>query len=115
MTRRRTVNPSSWAHAIMDSQPFPERDATAIVNKVRAAMVLLLEGNADPVHFITLGCAVNIASIRAEQISPQLVEILAEAGQALNECDRIHDTHGRYGLTGPGRQQLAAGIDAWRL
>jgi len=115
-TKRRAnhrANLTTWAATIIDRRPFSEADATAIANKVRAALVLLLDGKADPVHFITLGCAVNIASIRAEAISPDLVAILAAAGEAMNECQRIHEQHGRYGLTGPGRHALAAGIDAY--
>lgn len=75
--------------------------------------ILLLDGKADPVHFITLGCAVNVASVRAEKISPELVGILAKAGAALTECQGIHDRHGRYGLTGPGRHQVSEGIEAY--
>lgn len=109
----RPARHTSWAETILDSRPFTEADATSIVNKVRVALQLLLEGKADELAFIRLGCAVNVASIRAEQIDPALVEILGTAGAALTEGQRIHDTHGRYGLTGPGRHQLAAGIDAY--
>lgn len=112
-THRRTVNPTAWASTILDRQPFSEAQATQIVNKVRVALQLLLDGQAESLHFITLGCAVNVASVRAEQIGDELVGILAKAGAAMTDAQRIHDTHGRYGLTGTGRQHLMAGIDAY--
>ena len=107
------VRATAFAEAILDSQTFSEEDATKIVNRVRLAFTRLLEGTAEPDHFITLGCAVNVATIRAEAIDPALVKILQGAGSALMECERINDVHGRYGLTGPGRQRLAEGIDAY--
>lgn len=112
---RRQANSTSWAHVIFGSQLFSDADATSIVIKVRVALQLLLDGNAGGEDFIRVGCAVNVASVRAEQIgdSAALLATLAQAGHALKDCERIHDVHGRYGLTGPNRIHLAAGIDAY--
>jgi hypothetical protein len=105
--------PEAWAQTIADSMPFIEADATAIVNRVRVALQLLFDGSADNIHVITLGCAINVAIPRAEAIDAALADILNKAGDAVMECQRIQEAHGRYGLTGPGRLALAAGIDAY--
>ena len=101
--------------AILSSQPFSEADATAIVNKVRTAHQLLREGKADPQQFVTVGSAINIATIRAEQIgsSEEVQEALWLAGQFLNDCQDRHERTGTFVLPGPGLQAVASGVDLY--
>lgn len=112
---QRNRAPKDWfaGNAILDSQVFSEENATTIVNRVRIAERRLRDGTADAEHFIRLGCAVNVASMRAEEIDVGLIEILDAAGRALMDCQDRRDRLGRYGMTGPGLIALGEGIDAY--
>jgi len=113
--RRRHANPAAWAIAIDASRPFPEEEATRIVNRVRVAYQCLRDGVASDEHFDRLGAAVNVAIVRCEQIgnSEPLQRLLVAAAKALMEGRALHARHGRYGLTGPGTLALNAGMDAY--
>ncbi len=107
--------PKDWfaGNAILNSQVFSEADATTIVNRVRVAERRLRDGTAEPEHFIRLGCAINVASIRAEEIDLSLIEILDAAGKALLDCQERRDRLGRYGMTGPGLLALGEALDVY--
>lgn len=113
--KRRTANPFSWTTALWSSVPHTDQKATELMNATRAALVRLLDGTAEDKHFMRLGVDINLAAIRAGQIgaTQEVTDILNAAGEALKDCERFHGAGGRYGLTGPGRQHLAAGIDAY--
>lgn len=112
-TRCHQARRESWADAISASQVFQPDEATRIVELVRIAHGRLLKGEADLETFVRVGCAINVASVRAEAISPELVEILSLAGAAMNDSQERADRVGRYGLTGPGILALQDGIDAY--
>jgi len=113
--KRRVANTSSWATALYSSQTYSEQKADEVMALVRIALQRMLDGTAEPGHFMRCGSAVNIAAIRAEQIggNAEAMEILMAAGEALKEAEGIQERHGKYGLTGPGRQRLAVAIDAY--
>jgi hypothetical protein len=113
--KRRPANASSWATALYSSQTYSEQKADEIVSLVRIALQRMLDGTAEPVHFMRCGSAVNMAAIRAEQIggNGEAMEILMAAGEALKEAEGIQGRHGKYGLTGLGRLRLATGIEAY--
>jgi len=94
---------------------FSQAEADRILAIVRTALVRMLDGTAEDKHFATLGSIINIAAVRAETgTNPeQALQVLGEAGQALEEAMRIRNAHGKYGLTGPGRNQLAEGVEAY--
>lgn len=112
---KRSANLGSWALALYSSKPYPEADADKLVNVVRVALQLMLDGTAEAVHFMRCGCAINVAAVRAEQIgsNEEAMKSIWEAAEALTDAEGIHARHGKYGLTGPGRGRLAAGIDTY--
>lgn len=97
------------------SRQYTEAAADAVMVPVRTALQRMLDGTAEPLHFTRVATAINVAGIRAQQIgqTPEVEAVLAAAGQALTESQGIHERHGRYGMTGPGRQAITAGIDAY--
>lgn len=109
------INPQSSMVALWSSQPHSKEKADELMNVTRTALVRMLDGTAEDRHFMRLGVDVNLAAIRAQQIgaTEQVVEVLTAAGEALKEAEGIHERHGRYGLTGLGRQALSDGIDAF--
>jgi hypothetical protein len=111
------MKPRYWhgAVAISNSQPFAEADATAIVNKVRVSFERLRNGAGEQDDFLRIGCAINVAHMRAQNIggNAEVVAILNDAGLAMHDAQDRKDRIGRYGLTGPGQHAVAAGIDAY--
>lgn len=51
--------------------------------------------------------------IRAEAIGKPLEEAFQAAGEALLECERIRQRHGRYGFTGPHILNMNAAMDLY--
>lgn len=107
--------------AVWASQPHGEADVARLMNDTEIALVRMLDGTADDQHVRRLGTDINIGWIRAEQLAPQLANpeevqgAFERAGAALEESKRIRAAHGRYGLTGPGRQALQDGVDAFEV
>jgi sRNA-binding regulator protein Hfq len=119
--KRRPVDRLRSAEHIWDRvlacQTISEATATMIANKVRVAHQLLREGKADQQQFVTVGTAINVATIRAEQIggSGQVQEALWLAGQFMNDCQERRERTGTFLLSGPGLQAVAEAIDAYEL
>lgn len=99
------------------NQLHTEEEVTRVMNLLRASLVRFLEGTAERADLIRLAGEFNTCYIAAGEIEGgELVqERLAAAGAALEESQRIHAAHGRYGLTGPGRILLGEGVDALEL
>lgn len=102
------------------TQPHTEADVVRIMNPVQAALVCMLDGAADDKDFARLGACINLAAFRIQLTGAEvgnaeaLMERLMQAGAALKEAERIKAQHGRYGLTGPGRHDLSAGVEVYR-
>ncbi|HEY8356330.1 MAG TPA: hypothetical protein VIL30_02615 [Ramlibacter sp.] len=116
--RSRDLATNSWAVALSNSQTLTEQKATQLMESTRVALVRMLDGSADDVHHQRLGTDINVAFIRLEDDDIEgekapTFEVLQLAGEALNFSARMRQERGRYGLTGPGRQQLADGIEAY--
>lgn len=101
--------------AIALSQPHTEEHVRRLMETTRVALVRLLEGTAEDIHIGRLGIDVNMGWVRAQQIgnAGPLEDIFERAGNALAEAAAIHDRHGRWGLTGPGRLALSEAVDAF--
>ena len=101
--------------AIAASQDTTPEHADSIMRPVRAALQALLDGKAGDTEYRRVGSALNVATVRAGQIGDNdaAVQVLQAASFAMLDCLRIKETHGRYGLTGPGRQAITDGIDLY--
>ncbi len=101
--------------AIAASQDTTPEHADGIMKPVRAALQALLDGKAGDTEYTRVGSALNVAAIRTEQIgdNDDAVQVLQAASHAMHECLRIRRAHGRYGLTGPGREAIKEGIDLY--
>lgn len=119
---RRTAprgNPLAALVAMNRTTPHTEAETAALMNPVRAAQVCLLEGVADDKDFARLGTCINLAAFRihlkGQEIgnAEEMLEQLLLAGNALEEAQGIKARHGRYGVTGPGRQRVADGVDVY--
>lgn len=107
--------------AIVDrTQPHTEADVARLMNQVQPALICMLEGTANDKDFARLGTVINLSAFRIQLKgsevgnSEALMAQLVLAGNALEEARGIRERHGRYGLTGLGRQYLADGIEVYR-
>lgn len=113
-------NPLASLSAVDRTQPHTEADVARLMSPVDAALVCMLEGTADDKDFARLGTVVNLSAFRIQLRGSEvgnaedLMAQLLLAGTALEEASGIKARHGRYGLTGPGRQRLQDGVDVYR-
>lgn len=99
---------------IRASQLHTEAEFDRLTVPTKLALVRMLEGTGDSEHVGRLGWDINTAWVRVSQIGGDNAEVLARleaACTALEEAKRIHQQHGRWGLTGPGRLALSEGVD----
>ena len=101
--------------AIATSRDTTPEHADSIMRTVRAALQALLDGKAGDTEYRRVGSALNVATVRAGQIGDNdaAEQVLQAASFAMLDCLRIRHAHGRYGLTGPGRQAITDGIDLY--
>ena len=85
-------------------------DTTLI--KIYAAFDALKNGDGTDEHFDYLAAAVNVSFVRAQDISPTLVEQLRHAQAAMTACGRRMQQHGKSGFSGPEMQHVALAIEA---
>lgn len=105
---------------LMDlNRPLSAAEVGRYMVPVKAAQVRLMDGKAEKRDLVILGNRIDIAALRLDDLREQLENpeevraALDAAGAAVKEAARIKEQHGRYGLTGPGRHQLQAGLDAY--
>jgi hypothetical protein len=107
----RSRNPTAWAATIANSQPTPAADVTRIMVSVRMSYERLKQGDAPVSDFERLAAVLNVGLIRGEAIGSQVVEAMKLAMEAILECHRLHQRHGRWGFTGPGIQAMNEALE----
>lgn len=80
--------------------------------KIYAAFDALKKGDGTEDHFEYVAAAINVSAIRAQDISPTLVEQLRHAQDAMTACSRRMQQYGKSGFTGPEMQHVALAIEA---
>ena len=107
------ANPTAWAATIARSREVEPGVVTTISLKLRTAFEALRNGTGDEEDFVALACALNVGLLRGEQISPLIEQTMLAAQEALHDCARIFEAHGRPGFTGPGLQAIDAALEAY--
>lgn len=111
--KRYQANPYTWLETLAaNSEPDPAH-AMQITNMVRTSFELLKSGHGTAKDFNRLGAALNVALIRAEAIDPLAEQTIAGGMEAMRNCDRIWQKHGRYGFTGPDLIALADAVNLY--
>lgn len=111
--KRRCKNPSAWLNAIGNSTPTAPPEVLRIMNIVRVSYEKLKAGHGTADDFDKLSAVVNVGLVRAESIGRALVEAFKDAGEAMLECARIHERHGKFGFTGPHLLAMNAAMDLY--
>lgn len=108
---RRRIDPFAYLRTIGSLQPFTEAEKTKLSLPVRMAYEALRTGKADEGDFDTLAVVVNTCLIRAEQISPALVDRVIEAQDAMMRIKERHLRTGRMGLDAQAMADLLPILD----
>ena len=97
---------------ISGSTTYEDDNLDTTLIKIYAAFDALKKGDGTDEHFDYLAAAVNVSFVRAQDISPALVEQLQHAQDAMNACGRRMQQHGKSGFSGPEMQHVALAIEA---
>ena len=97
---------------LSDCQPYAPGELTQDLLKVRAAYDRLVDGTADMDDFNRLAVALNIAKVRAAEISQDIYDGIEQGHQAMKRCKARYEKHGKFGFDGPGLQAMPYAIEA---
>lgn len=101
---------------IASRQQIDQGEANRLVEETRAALRSLLAGSASAREFSRVGVDVNIGyALALKARGGEITEdLFARAGNALNQAQRMHKEHGRYGFTEQAdRLAVCEAIDLW--
>lgn len=107
-TKRFASQKEAYAHLLKpivllnDCRPFREGEVDLDIVKVRFAYDRLKDGTADEDDFLLVGLAINMAKVRAMEISEFLANEIEKAQDAMNRCRERYLKHGRFGFDGIG-------------
>lgn len=117
-TKRFASQKEAYAHLLKplallnDCRPFREGEVDLDIVKVRFAYDRLKDGTADEDDFLLVGLAINMAKVRAMEISEYLADEIEKAQDAMNRCRERYLKHGRFGFDGIGIQAMDYAIEA---
>lgn len=116
--KRFTTKQDAYAHLLKplallnDCRPFREGEVDLDIVKVRFAYDRLKDGTADEGDFLLAGLTINMAKVRAMEISEFLADEIEKAQDAMNRCRERYLKHGRFGFDGEGLQAMEYAIEA---
>jgi hypothetical protein len=111
--RKYQADPSSIYRLMSRIQPFTEDEQTALALPVRVALDAFRNGRASQDDFDTLATAANVCLVRSEAVSPLCVEASQRGQDALMRAKRRFDSLRRWGLDGPGIQEVNDLVDLY--
>lgn len=97
---------------LADCQPYAPGELTRDLLKARAAYDRLVYGTADQEDFNRVAVALNLAKVRAHEISKDIYNGLEEGHQAMKRCKKRYEAHGKFGFDGLGLQAMSYAMDA---
>lgn len=109
--RRYAANPAAVMLAIWRRQEYTPEELVRLKLPIRAAYDELKAGRGTQQHWADLSVAVNTALIRAEGISPLMVEPMLAARDALERMRERYMRTARWGFDGPAIDQVLYGVE----
>ena len=107
----RVADLNACARVVAASRPYTAEKAAEIGNLVRIAAQLLRDGIGTAADFNRVCWAFNVASVRAQEIDPELLAVMGRGAQAMVDCECIRGQHGNYGFTFAAWADLADALD----
>lgn len=88
-------------HTLNNCRPWTEEETSTAHAITALAWQALQDGSGTEHDFDRVAKAINLAKIRALEISSWLADELEKAQDAMDACKARHAKHGRFGFTGP--------------
>lgn len=114
-TTGHTIDPTAGIRALNNSRVYEDGEMTTEHLYTRAAFERLCDGTGDESDFDHLGMILNIALIRAESISPQLVTTAQAAQSAMCRMKERYLKGLRFGFDATGLRDTIAAIDDFEV
>lgn len=111
--KKKAVMAAMQFAALANSSEIDYSDATAIVNRTRAAYEALKCGSSDTKDYDRVGWALNVAYVRAADIDERLCDILAVVADVLLAARARFDQLGRFGFRGDELQAMNRGMEIY--
>ncbi len=111
--RRVKPDPRAIGDALNNSLPPQPDEVQRVMNDIRAAYQRLKDGVGNLQDATQLGVMLNVGFVRAQAIGKPLADAFEEGGNAMRECERLQERHGKYGFTGQGLLQMNAALDLY--
>lgn len=109
--RRWQANPAAVMVAIWRRQEYEPDELVRLKLPIRAAYDEIKAGRGTQQHWADLAVAINTALIRAEGISPLMVEPMLAARDALERMRDRYMRTSRWGFDGPAIDQVLYGVE----
>lgn len=116
--RRFATMQDAYAHLLKpiallnDCRPYREDELSTDMLRIRTAFDRIKEGTADQEDFNRVGVAINLAKIRALEISEELADGIERGQDAMVRCKQRFEKTGRWGFDGEGLQDMAYAMEA---
>lgn len=116
--RRFATMQDAYAHLLKpiallnDCRPYREDELSTDMLRIRTAFDRIKEGTADQEDFNRVGVAINLAKIRALEISTELADGIERGQDAMVRCKLRFEKTGRWGFDGEGLQDMAYAMEA---
>jgi len=104
-----------WAQIIDQVRPYDPGEMVENFVQIRCAFERLRTGAGDLVDADLLSTHINLGIIRAEQIDPELVELIGLGQQAMVRMAARHQRGLPLGFDGQGLQDVPTAIEAFEV
>lgn len=100
---------------LSDCRTYEEREIVHDLLRIRAAYDRLKDGGADQEDFNRVAVAINLAKVRAMEISEPMANEIEIAQDAMMACKTRYQKHGRFGFDGPSIQAMDYAVEAYEV
>ena len=95
-----------------NSSPYEQEEISRDLIRIRCAFERIRDGEADTEDFNRVSTAINLAKIRALEISELLADVIERGQDAMTRCQERYRKTGRWGFDGPGLQEVVISLEA---
>lgn len=97
---------------LKDCRPYREEELSTDMLRIRTAFERIKDGTADHEDFNRVGVAINLAKVRALEISEELANGIERGQDAMVRCKERYEKTGRWGFDGQGLRDMDYAMEA---
>lgn len=112
--RRWAADPSSLYRVMSGLQPYTESERTELLLPAAVCWAAMTSGAGAESDAHTLIVIANVAMVMAESIDQLAVQVAVDAQDAMLRAVERHTRTGRWGMDGPGLQDVPPCLDLYR-